>query len=192
MPHIALNDEDLPGITGLMHYRPETAAPLNALAEVLLRGENSLTPGERELIAARVSTVNRCEFCSSSHAAFAAAQLDGGVELVELARFDPAAAPLPEKLKALLEIASATAAGGLAVTTELVGKARAEGATDQEIHDTVLIAAAFCMFNRYVDGLATRPAREQHYYHEHAEGIVKHGYIGTAPQVPAQAEAAAV
>lgn len=182
MPHIALNDEDLPGITGLMNYRPDTGAVLNQLAELLLRGENSLTPGERELIAARVSTVNRCEFCSASHAAFAAAQLPGGVELVELARVDPAAAPLSEKFKALLEIAAAAAGGGLEVTTDLVDRAREEGATDREIHDTVLIAAAFCMFNRYVDGLATRPAREPHYYHEHAVGIVTHGYTRSAQQ----------
>jgi len=178
MPHIALNDQDLPGITGLLNYRPDTGAVLNQLAELLLRGENSLTPGERELIAAHVSTLNKCVFCSSSHAAFAAAQLPGGVELVELARFDPDSAPLTDKLKALLKIAAAVQDSGLSVTDELVDKARAEGATDREIHDTVLIAAAFCLYNRYVDGLGTRPAREQHYYHEHADLIVAHGYTG--------------
>ena len=178
MPHIALNDKDLPGITGLLHYRPDTGAVLNQLAELLLRGENSLTPGERELIAAHVSTLNKCVFCSSSHAAFAAAQLPGGVELVEQARVDPEAAPLTPKLKALLRIAAAVQASGLEVTEELVDKARAEGATDREVHDTVLIAAAFCLFNRYVDGLGTRVAREPRYYTEHAQTIAAHGYVG--------------
>jgi uncharacterized peroxidase-related enzyme len=176
MPHIALNDQDLPGITGLLNYRPDTGAVLNQLAELLLRGENSLTAGERELIAAHVSTLNKCVFCSASHAAFAAAQLPGGIELVEQARVDPEAAPLTAKLKALLKIAAAVQSSGLDVTDELVDKARAEDATDREIHDTVLIAAAFSLFNRYVDGLGTRPAREPHYYHEHAELVVAHGY----------------
>src|SRR5689334_12071958 len=154
MPHIALNSAE-PGIRGLLRYRPETARPLSELTEVLLRGPGTLARGERELIAAYVSALNDCRYCSSSHSACAAAQLPGEMALVEQVRADPASAPVSAKLKALLTIASAVAQSGHAVTTEHVAGARAAGATDMEIHDTVLIAAAFCMFNRYVDGLAT-------------------------------------
>jgi uncharacterized peroxidase-related enzyme len=179
MAHIdlGLDERQFPGITGLMRYRPETAAPLNALAEALLRGPGTLTPGERELIAAYVSGLNECEFCRDSHSAFAAAQLDAGFPLVDQVRADKELAPISPKLRALLSVAGAVQQGGRTVSTELVDAARAEGATDLEIHDTVLIAAAFCMFNRYVDGLGTLPARPEDYL-ESARRIVKSGYSG--------------
>src|SRR5579859_1199965 len=152
---LGLDEQQFPGITGLLAFRPETAKPLNELTEVLLRGENSLTRGERELIAAYVSGLNDCEFCSNAHSAFAAAQLEQGMPLVLQVRTDPALAPITPKLRALLAIAAATRESGRKVTVELVDAARAEGATDVEIHDTVLIAALFSMANRYVDGLGT-------------------------------------
>nr|WP_237554765.1 peroxidase-related enzyme [Streptomyces sp. SID4948] len=161
---------------GLMTYRPETAKPLNALAEQLLRGEHSLTAGERELIAAYVSGLNECEFCCGSHSAFAAAQLDGGMHVVDQVRADVEHAPVTPKLRALLRIAGAVRDDGRKVTTELVDGARAEGATDVEIHDTVLIAAAFCMFNRYVDGLGTVAPSDPRHYGEAAHRIVSVGY----------------
>jgi len=159
-----------------MRFRPETATVLNGLAEVLLRAPNSLAPGERELIAAYVSGLNACEFCCSSHSAFAAAQLAEGVELVEQVRRDPDSAPVSDKLHALLKIAAAVQESGRKVSLELVENARGEGATDVEIHDTVLIAAAFCMFNRYVDGLGTVLPEDRGAYAESAKGIVEHGY----------------
>ncbi|MER5266023.1 carboxymuconolactone decarboxylase family protein [Actinosynnema sp. NPDC002837] len=179
MAHIDLGmDETLfPGIRGLMRFRPETAKPLNELAEVLLRSPNSLPAGERELIAAYVSRLNSCRFCGDSHSAFAAAQLDEGMALVEQVRDDLDTAPVSEKLRALLRIAGATQQSGLKVTIDLVDAARAHGATDVEIHDTVLIAAAFCMFNRYVDGLGTLALDDPEGYGEAARRIVAHGYI---------------
>ncbi|MDQ2586868.1 carboxymuconolactone decarboxylase family protein [Saccharothrix yanglingensis] len=179
MAHIDLGVDEtrFPGITGPMRFRPETAKPLNELAEVLLRAPHSLPAGERELIAAYVSGLNDCDFCCTSHSAFAAAQLDEGLTLVQQVRADLDAAPVPEKLKALLRIAGAVQRSGRAVTPELVEAARALGATDVEIHDTVLIAAAFCMFNRYVDGLGTfAPEGPGGYYAESARRIVEHGY----------------
>jgi uncharacterized peroxidase-related enzyme len=176
MPHIALNTAE-PGIRGLLRYRPETARPLSELAEVLLRGPGILSRGERELIAAYVSALNDCRYCSSSHAACAAAQLPGGMALVEQVRADPGAAPVSAKLKALLEIASAVRHSGHAVTAEHVAKARVAGATDMEIHDTVLIAAAFCMFNRYVDGLATSAPDDPTAYAAGAQRLVTQGYL---------------
>jgi uncharacterized peroxidase-related enzyme len=176
MPHIALNSAE-PGIRGLLRYRPETARPLSELTEVLLRGPGTLARGERELIAAYVSALNDCRYCSSSHSACAAAQLPGGMALVEQVRAGPASAPVSAKLKALLTIASAVAHSGHAVTAEHVADARAAGATDVEIHDTVLIAAAFCMFNRYVDGLATIAPEDPALYAAGAQRLIKHGYL---------------
>ena len=175
MPHISLGN-DAPGILSLFEYRPQTAAPLTALAEVLLRGPSSLTRGERELIAAYVSTLNDCSFCTDSHAAFAAAQLPEGMTLVDQVRADPADAPVSAKLRALLRIAAAVQRSGKDVSTADVAAAREAGATDLEIHDTVLIAAAFCLFNRYVDGLATTLPDDPAGYAAMAELIVSNGY----------------
>jgi uncharacterized peroxidase-related enzyme len=176
MPHIVLNSAE-PGIRGLLRYRPETARPLSELTEVLLRGPGTLTRGERELIAAYVSALNDCRYCSSSHAACAAAQLPGGMTLVEQVRADPGAAPVPAKLKVLLAIAAAVRDSGHAVTEEQVAAARAAGATDMEIHDTVLIAAVFCMFNGYVDGLATTAPDDPALYAAGAQRLVMQGYV---------------
>ena len=180
MAHIDLGvDESMvPGINGPMRFRPETAKPLNELAEVLLRGPHPLSPGERELIAAYVSGLNECDFCHNSHAAFAAAQLDDGMAVVDQVRANLDTAPVSAKLRALLRIAGTVREDGRKVTTELVEAARAEGATDLEIHDTVLIAAAFCMYNRYVDGLATFAPTDPAVYAGAAQRIVERGYGG--------------
>jgi uncharacterized peroxidase-related enzyme len=176
MPHIDV-DNDLPGIVGLMRFRPETGQPLSALAETLLRNPNTLSRGERELIAAYVSSLNECRFCTSSHAAFAAAQLPEGMDLVTAACADPRQAPVSAKMKALLNVAGKVQRGGRNVTSSDVDAARAAGATDVEIHDTVLIAAAFCMYNRYVDGLGAVTPDDPEGYAQTADMIVTHGYL---------------
>src|SRR2546429_2213055 len=160
MPYIALNSAE-PGIRGLLRYRPETGRPLSELADVLLRGPGTLPRGERELIAAYVSALNDCRYCSSAHSACAAVQLPEGMALVEQIRANAANAPVSAKLKALLAIASAVQQSGHNVTAEHVAIGRAAGATDVEIHDTVLIAAAFCMFNRPVEVLDAHPSRSR-------------------------------
>ncbi|SEF22067.1 uncharacterized peroxidase-related enzyme [Amycolatopsis pretoriensis] len=175
MPHIPL-DPQLPGITALFAYRPETAAPLGQLAQVLLRGPSTLTVGERELIATVVSNGNECRFCTGSHAAAAAETIDGGRAVVDAACGRVDDAPVPAKLKALLRIALAVRETGRAVTEELVAAARAEGATDTELHDTVLIAASFCLFNRYVDGLATVAPDDQAVYDQIGKQLAAGGY----------------
>jgi alkylhydroperoxidase family enzyme len=124
-----------------------------------------------------VSALNDCRYCSASHSACAAAQLPGGMALVEQVRSDASSAPVPAKLKTLLTIAAAVQQGGLNVTAELVAQARAAGATDLEIHDTVLIAAAFCMFNRYVDGLATIAPEDPALYAAGAQRLIMDGYL---------------
>ena len=183
MPHISLNSEE-PGIRGLLRYRPETGRPLSELAEVLLRGPSTLTRGERELIAAYVSGLNDCQYCTGSHSACAAAQLPGGMALVEQVRADPGSAPLPAKLKTLLAIAAAVQQSGLNVTADQVAEARAAGANDLEIHDTVLIAAMFSMFNRYVDGLGTTVPGDPAAFAAGAQRLISDGYL--APPSPAR------
>ncbi|HEV7654850.1 MAG TPA: carboxymuconolactone decarboxylase family protein [Mycobacteriales bacterium] len=180
---LGLDETTLPGITGLMAYRPETGQALNALADALLVAPSSLARGDRELIAAYVSGLNDCSFCAGSHSAFAAAQLDEGMPLVEQVRADPDAAPITPKLRALLRIAGAVQRGGRDGTPKLIEAARTEGATDVEVHDTVLIAAAFCMFNRYVDGLGTFVPTDSVSYERSAAVIVAHGYAATAAQL---------
>ena len=175
MPHIAL-PEGVPGIRSALQFRPETAAPLLQLAEVLLRGANTLTSAERETIAAFVSSRNECRFCHASHRAAAAHHADGDYSVVDAVRADFESAPVSTKLKALLAIAAKIQESGRSVTAADIARARAEGATDVEIHDTVLIAAAFCMYNRYVDGLATWAPDAREAYDQMAEGIVEHGY----------------
>lgn len=176
MPHIAL-PESQPGIRGAMAFRPETARPLNDLVEVLLRDSNSLSPGERELIATYVSFLNDCHYCQSIHGAIAAAHLDGDEELVRRVKADFHHADISEKLKALLIIATKVQRDGKLVTSQDVEKARSEGATDIEIHDTVLIAAAFCMYNRYVDGLGTVQPHDEAMYRERGKMVAHDGYV---------------
>jgi uncharacterized peroxidase-related enzyme len=166
-----------------MAFSPETARPLNALAEALLRRPGTLTPGERELIAAYTSSRNDCHFCESSHAAAAAHHLGGDEQLVREVCADPDAAAISAKLKALLAIAAKVAEGGLQVTDGDVGKAREQGASDQEIHDAVLIAAAFCMFNRYVDGLATWAPEERAEYREPGRMLAEEGYVRAGQRI---------
>jgi uncharacterized peroxidase-related enzyme len=172
---LGLDEHEYPGITGLLAYRPETAKPFRDLLDVLLRDPHSLSAGERELIAAYVSGLNECVFCCTSHSSFSAAQLDEGMPLVERVLADVDSAPISPKLRALLHIAGAVQQSGRNVTGKLIEDARAEGATDVEIHDTVLIAAAFCLANRYVDGLGTIPGDAEHYA-ETTRRIVELGY----------------
>jgi uncharacterized peroxidase-related enzyme len=169
---------EFPGILGPMTFRPETAAPLNELVNVLLRGESSLSRGEREMIATHVSWRNDCFFCQTIHGAVAAAQLGHDEVLVQKVKTDWPSAAISPKLKALLNIAGKVQLGGKHVTAGDISAARAEGATDLEIHDTVLIAAVFCMCNRYVDGLDTWAPQDPAIYRARAAQIVEHGYTG--------------
>lgn len=174
MPYIPL-EEHLPGITGLLEYDKIAAKPIRELTQILLRGTSSLTEGERELIATVVSNGNQCTFCTTAHTA-AADLLIGDHETSEKAKQNIATAPVSEKMKALLEIASLTRQSGKSVTKQAIDKAKDAGATDLEIHDTVLIAALFCLYNRYVDGMGTSLPSNENYYDVLAERLVNHGY----------------
>lgn len=174
MPYIPL-EEHLPGITGLLEYRKDSAAPIRELTQILLRGASTLTEGERELIATVVSSRNRCRFCTAAHTA-AADILLGETESSSQVKEDIMTAPVSDKMKALLTIASQVQQSGKSVTDAAIQKAKDQGATDIEIHDTVLIAALFCLYNRYVDGLATITPNDPGYYKELGERLKNHGY----------------
>ena len=174
MPYIPVQ-EHLPGITGLLEYRKDSAEPIRELTQFLLRGPNTLSEGERELIATIVSHNNECKFCTSAHTA-AADLLLNECETTEKMKQDIESAPVSDKMKALLTIARHVQTSGKSVTPEHIARAKREGATDIEIHDTVLIAALFCLYNRYVDGLATVTPAEPSFYKSLADRIVNHGY----------------
>ena len=174
MAHIQL-PEGLPGIRGLLAFRPETARPLSELADTLLHGPGTLSPGERELIAAYVSQLNDCAYCHRSHAAIATCHLQDE-ELVAAVIADAEGAAVSDKLKALLAIAARVQQSGRSVRPSDVARARDQGATDLEIHDTVVIAAMFCMYNRYVDGLGTSTPTDAAGYAQRARQVAEHGY----------------
>ncbi|PWT75620.1 MAG: carboxymuconolactone decarboxylase [Bacteroidetes bacterium] len=175
MPFIPL-EEHLPGITGLLEYRQDTAKPIRELTHFLLRGPSSLSEGERELIATLVSYRNECKFCTAAHTATADRLLGEPLTTSEM-KYNLETAAMSEKMRALLQIAARVQISGKEVTDELIKKAREEGATDVEIHDTVLIAALFCLYNRYVDGLATVAPAQPEFYTCLAERLTNHGYI---------------
>jgi uncharacterized peroxidase-related enzyme len=183
MAHITL-PEGLPGIVGLLAFRPETAEPMRMLSEFLLRGPNSLTSAEREIIATYTSSLNDCYFCQMGHGAAAAHHLGGNLQLIDDLKRDFRSAPISDKLKALLAIAGQVQKGGKHVTAEDVEHARLAGATDLEIHDAVLIAAAFCMYNRYVDGLATWVPRDPELYLEMGTRLAEVGYVNSPTPLP--------
>lgn len=175
MAHINV-PEGVPGIRSLVMFRPESGQHLYALAQVLLRGESPLSPAVRELIAAYVSSGNECGFCRDSHAAAARYLFKDKKEVVDFVLDEYHHAPISEKLKALLNIAGKVRKNGKEVTPEDVSRARNEGAEDREIHDTVLIAATFSMFNRYVDGLASFTPTDPKAYEEMGVRLGEKGY----------------
>ena len=183
MAHIPLPD-GAAGIRALFAFRPEPAGPMADLANILLHAPNSLTPGERELIAAYVSSLNHCTYCLDSHAAIASWHFGNDDGFVRSVVADPATAVISDKLGALLGIAARVQQSGSLVRDSDIERARKQGATDVEIHDTVLIAAAFCMFNRYVDGLGAGTAADPASRRERARLVAEHGYTVSLPQPP--------
>jgi len=171
----------LPGIVSLFATRPETAKPMSELAEVLLRGPSVLSRGERELIATYVSSLNQCRFCTNSHAAIAQAQLSDP-QLAEQVQVNFESAAISDKLKSFLKIAGKVQKDARTVSSEDIALAKSLGATDVEIHDVVLIAAAFCMYNKYVDGLASFTPENKSDYTQTGFFIAEKGYMAALQQ----------
>ncbi len=166
----------VPGIRSLVMFRPETGKHLYALAQVLLRGESPLSQADRELIAAYVSHRNNCMFCMSSHAAASRCLYGNESAIVDDVLKDMQQSAASDKLKALLVIAGKVQVSGKSVSSGDIEIARGLGAGDRDIHDTVLIAAAFSMFNRYVDGLASLTPTDAEVYAEMGKRMVEKGY----------------
>jgi len=176
MAHIKV-EAGVPGIRSLVMFRPETGKHLYELAQVLLRNESPLTPAERELIATHVSNRNECSFCMNSHAAAARELFADKREVVDCVIHNVNTAPLSPKMKALLNIAGKVQINGREVKPEDIAEARKHGAVDRDIHDTVLIAATFSMFNRYVDGLATLTPTDPKEYEAMGKRMSSLGYV---------------
>jgi uncharacterized peroxidase-related enzyme len=165
-----------PGIVELLFYKGSTGKALSNLAETILRGPSGMSSGERELIASYVSKLNNCEFCHESHSAAANVHLGDHGKTVSCVVTDLDGAPISEKMKYLLKIAGKVQRSGKDVTQGDIDLAKKHGASDQDVHDTVLVAAAFCMFNRYVDGLGTNLPKSKVEYPEMGERLAKKGY----------------
>lgn len=178
-PYIAIPG-GLPGIGGLWAFKPAVGAKLGEFTQRLMRGPSPLTPGERETIAAFVSSRNNTEFCVRTHTAAAALLVDGGHATVAAAVDNPRAASVGPKLQALLTIADKVRRSGLDVTQDDIDEARAAGAGDEDIHDTVLVAATFCLYNRYVDGLAAVTPDSDKVYHQIGSRLARDGYAPKA------------
>ena len=176
MAHINV-PEGVPGIRSLVMFRPETGKPLYELAQVLLRGDSTLSEAERELIAAYVSKRNDTMFCMMSHAAASRELYGDNKTIVDDVLNDMQQAAISNKMKALLNIAGKVQVLGREVKPGDINAARKEGATDKEIHDAVLIAAAFSMFNRYVDGLASFTPTDETEYEAMGKRMVEKGYV---------------
>lgn len=181
MAHINVLD-GVPGIRSLVLFRPETGKHLYDLAQVLLRGASSLPEADRELIAAYVSHRNQCVFCTNSHAAAARCLYGEEAAIVDEVLNDLQQSSISEKLKSLLVIAGKTQVNGKNVSITDIDTAKLAGATDREIHDAVLIAATFSMFNRYVDGLDSFTPQDPAEYVAMGQRMVEKGYV--LPQQP--------
>lgn len=168
--------EGIPGIRSLALFRPETGQVLYELADILLRGPSPLTIAERELIAAYVSYRNECMFCRESHASAARCLYGKASFIVDEVLSDLTNSSVSQKFKSLLHIAGKVQILGSMVTPEDIEAAKATGADDLEIHDTVLIAAVFSMFNRYVDGLNSFTPTDKKVYEEMGQRMVA-GYV---------------
>jgi uncharacterized peroxidase-related enzyme len=175
MAYIKLK-EHFPGIVGLIFYKRSTGKGLTHFAQAGLRGPSPLSVMERELIATYVSSLNECNFCMDSHGAIVTELAKDNGNTIACAIKNIETPAISAKMKALLNIAGKVQKSGKSVTQQDIDAARQQGATDEEIHDTVYVAAAFCFFNRYVDGLGTIPMKSKQGYVESARSLLKFGY----------------
>ncbi len=175
--HISVNPE-IPGIRSLFDFRPETGDVIKRLVAILLRGNSTLLRSDRELIAAYVSWLNQCKWCYSVHSAVATHLLDMNESIIQAIKDDVETAPISEKLKAFLNIAKKVQEDAKTVSDKDIARARALGATDLEIHDVVLIAAVFCMNNRYVMGLDAWTPNDPAFYQATGKLLAEQGYNG--------------
>lgn len=191
-PPILSDLADIPGIGLAMSLAPGLEGALRTLADVLLVNDfpgASLTRPEREMIATAVSALNDCFFCMDSHGAFAASLLrrQGATDAEALVEGLKSGSlqRLSAKMQGLLAIARAVARDARALTHDDTAPAMAAGATSGDVQLAVLIASAFSMYNRMVEGLRAPTAADASAYAERADQIADLGYVAqpeaTAP-----------
>jgi uncharacterized peroxidase-related enzyme len=174
---------EVPGIVAAMRLSPGLAVHLRGLADELLVRDfpgATLTRAERELLATAVSAANDCFYCMDSHGAFASELLhragaEGADSLVDGVK-SGGSDGVGAKMSALLGIARTVQRNPRALRREDVEDALEAGATDADAQLAVLIASAFCMYNRMVDGLRARTPASADAYRERAAEIAAHGY----------------
>ena len=179
---------DVPGIGVAMRLRPGLGLHLRGLADELLVNDYpgaTLTRHQREMLATAVSAKNDCFFCMDSHGAFATALLEKDGDAVTVPLIDVlktgSSEGLDDKMCALLHIARTLASDVRGVEPSDVQAALDKGATDQDVQLAVLIASAFSMYNRLVEGFRARTAPTPEAYRERAGEIAEHGYSMPAP-----------
>jgi uncharacterized peroxidase-related enzyme len=182
---------DVPGIGAAMRLTPNLGLHLRGLADELLVNDfpgATLRRDERELLATAVSAANDCFFCMDSHGAFATALLERGgaterlplIDIVKTGSSDG----LDPKVRTLLHIARTVGRDPLELTKEDVAAAQGAGASEADVQLAVLIAAAFSMYNRMVDGFRARTPGDPAAYRERAGEIAERGYSAPASTAP--------
>jgi uncharacterized peroxidase-related enzyme len=181
---------DVPGILAAIRLTPGLGVHLRGLADELLVNAfpgATISRGEREMLATAVSAENDCFYCMDSHGAFATAVfersgatgLEALIDGIKLGSSDG----VDEKMQALLHIARVVRRDSRELTASDVAAAKTAGASDADVQLAVLIASAFSMYNRMVDGFRAKTPPTAEAYRARAAEIAEHGY--SSPQVSA-------
>jgi uncharacterized peroxidase-related enzyme len=165
----------LPGIKNALQYSPTTAEPLNVLLDTLLRSQEGLSRGERELVMAVVSRSNSCDFCYRVHSQMAALQLPNGPAV--LAEFESNGELPSPRLVQLAYLAKVTAINGMPYYDPAIQSCREAGLSDREIHDIIVIASTASMVNRYVEAIDAPYPTEPEFFRGVAEKMMVRGYL---------------
>ena len=176
-----------------MRLTPALGVHLRGLADAVLVNDfpgATLQRHQREMLATAVSAANDCFFCMDSHGAFAGAllereeatDLEPVIDLLKTGSSDG----LDDKMRALLHIARTVQHAPLRLTEAEVAIAIDAGATDADVQLAVLIASAFSMYNRLVDGFRAKTPPTAEAYQARAAEIAEHGYSAPSPTAPSR------
>jgi uncharacterized peroxidase-related enzyme len=182
---------DAPGILTALLLTPNLGIHLRGLADELLVNDfagATISRAEREMLATATSAANDCFYCMDSHGAFATALLVRGgaadqVPLVDVIKAGSSEG-LGPKMQALLHVARTVRRNPLDLAAADIAAARAAGASDADVQLAVLIASAFSMYNRMVDGFRAMTPPSAEVYAERAGQIAEHGYSASASPPP--------
>ncbi|MDP3461932.1 MAG: hypothetical protein Q8S18_03985 [Bacteroidales bacterium] len=150
-PHSNQKDLSLPA---LMRFKASSASILSSVGHALVKGPAELSHTDREMLSAYVSMLNECDACFDSPASNGNGQMNGKDKTMASVMDKVSGTPVTEKMKSLLTFANKVQQNGKLVSKDDIDTARKNGASDEDIHDTMIISAAFCMYNRYIDGLS--------------------------------------